>query len=404
LFNLDKKTSKFVLVVNFAMAQNKTMTLEGLFLLVAFLLIPLSHAENNSAIRALTVACQKNGELNLVFDKLKQIPNLNKDNNSAWIIKEVMDIRGSGRRFYRITRRENGKLKSYIVMRFNDSRADNLNFVKATDFLQSHGVKVPKVFAHEKLEGSEEFLLLEDFGDQLLKRRVEENPQNIESDYKAVLREAAKMHKLKESELAGAPLEPPFNFDYYLWEQDLFREKLLEKAMGLSAEKAHKLLPEAEQKSFIEKIASQERFLLHRDFQSENILFPTPHSPGFIDYQGMRLGRPEYDIASLLYDPYVSIAPNIRENLLKNSFERLKKIKVLPQNLKYSDWKHDYFAPAASQRLMQALGAYGRLSTEGGKPEYAQYIPIARARLLEVLQMAGAFKELQDYLQSLPKI
>ena len=44
--------------------------------------------------------------------------------------------------------------------------------------------------------------------------------------------------------------------------------------------------------------------LLHRDFQAANIKI---HHGAchWIDFQGMRLGAAGYDIASLLYDPYV---------------------------------------------------------------------------------------------------
>ena len=40
-----------------------------------------------------------------------------------------------------------------------------------------------------------------------------------------------------------------------------------------------------------------------------------------IDYQGLRLGRPEYDVASLLYDPYVEMAAGERAELLRVYYE-----------------------------------------------------------------------------------
>lgn len=39
-------------------------------------------------------------------------------------------------------------------------------------------------------------------------------------------------------------------------------------------------------------------------------------SAWLIDFQGMRPGLPQYDLASLLLDPYVSLKPNEREELM----------------------------------------------------------------------------------------
>ena len=56
-------------------------------------------------------------------------------------------------------------------------------------------------------------------------------------------------------------------------------------------------------------------YLLDRDYQSQNLkvcqgrLF-------VIDFQGARLGPPQYDIAALLYDPYASLPRRAREALL----------------------------------------------------------------------------------------
>jgi aminoglycoside/choline kinase family phosphotransferase len=43
---------------------------------------------------------------------------------------------------------------------------------------------------------------------------------------------------------------------------------------------------------------------VHRDFQSQNIIARSGHAY-LIDFQGMRPGLAEYDLASLLFDPYV---------------------------------------------------------------------------------------------------
>ena len=51
---------------------------------------------------------------------------------------------------------------------------------------------------------------------------------------------------------------------------------------------------------------------------------------------------------------------------------------------------HDFYLCAA-QRLMQALGAYGNLSVNKGKPRYRQFVPVALKRL------QGVMKNLPEY-------
>ena len=56
------------------------------------------------------------------------------------------------------------------------------------------------------------------------------------------------------------------------------------------------------------------RVLVHRDFQSQNIIIRNSYAY-LIDFQGMRPGLAEYDLASLLYDPYVDLPEVERSEL-----------------------------------------------------------------------------------------
>ncbi len=60
--------------------------------------------------------------------------------------------------------------------------------------------------------------------------------------------------------------------------------------------------------------------LVHRDLQSQNVMIVNGE-PVFIDFQGMRLGSPFYDLGSLLYDPYVEIGEAERVALLKYYYD-----------------------------------------------------------------------------------
>ena len=77
----------------------------------------------------------------------------------------------------------------------------------------------------------------------------------------------------------------------------------------------------AELAGLIEGLAGEPRRLLHRDFQSSNVMVRDGR-PWLIDYQGLRWGVAEYDIASLLYDPYVDLEPSQRDFVRRGFLRR----------------------------------------------------------------------------------
>ena len=110
-----------------------------------------------------------------------------------------------------------------------------------------------------------------------------------------------------------------------------------------------------------------------------------------IDYQGVREGRPEYDLASLLYDPYVNLSPEERAGLL-DYYQKLRR------GTDGAEVTEEVVAMAACQRLMQALGAYGKLGAGDGKTAFLRHIPAAVANLRAVLASSGLLPGLADAL------
>jgi len=142
---------------------------------------------------------------------------------------------------------------------------------------------------------------------------------------------------------------------------------------------------ERERKRLARECASLPATAIHRDFQSENVLLHNGRVR-FVDFQGARRGPAEYDVASLIFDPYIlAIDERIADELYayycslpgnENSLERSLLV-------------------CSAQRLMQALGAYGNLSLHKGKEWYREYVPVALERLGIVLRRAGDFPQLQ---------
>ncbi|MEM7013686.1 MAG: phosphotransferase, partial [Verrucomicrobiota bacterium] len=127
--------------------------------------------------------------------------------------------------------------------------------------------------------------------------------------------------------------------------------------------------------------------LIHRDFQSQNVMIRAG-APVFIDYQGLRFGLAEYDIASLIYDPYVSMTNEQREELI-----------VFAENLSIEPIFRQQLRACACQRLMQALGAYGFLGLTKKKTAFLDHIEPAIANLRQVALEDGGLPILEPLLQ-----
>lgn len=114
---------------------------------------------------------------------------------------------------------------------------------------------------------------------------------------------------------------------------------------------------------------------LHRDFQSRNIMIHDGQI-AFIDYQGGRLGPIQYDLASLLIDPYASLPEALQNELLAYGVEALQK----RRDFDYHRFVRGYGLCAVSRNL-QILGAFAFLSGNKGKTRFKSYIPQAAKSL-----------------------
>jgi aminoglycoside/choline kinase family phosphotransferase len=134
---------------------------------------------------------------------------------------------------------------------------------------------------------------------------------------------------------------------------------------------------------------------MHRDMQSRNIMLKDGRWH-FIDFQGGRLGPVQYDLASLLIDPYVSLMPAEQASLLDYGIRRLAEMRSFDA----ADFRQG-FEHCALARNLQILGAFGFLSTVKAKPYFADYIPAALRSLHERLAAFGdrCFPKLKQTLQ-----
>jgi aminoglycoside/choline kinase family phosphotransferase len=297
---------------------------------------------------------------------------------------------GSERKFYRIRFGD----ESMIFVKYSGHKEENRHYVDIARFLGSAGVPVPEIHRHDPEDG---LIWMQDLGEQDLWsfRNCAWEPRR--AFYESTLDGVLRMHTTATELASGVDLhlERVFDADLYLWEQGYFFENCLGNYYRTSGAELAELASLPALRGAAEALSSRPRVLVHRDFQSQNVMIQEG-SAWLIDFQGMRHGLAQYDLASLLYDPYVSLAPDERSGLL--SFYK----KNLANNGgKIASDFDEVFLWCAMQRLMQALGAYGFLGLKKNRPDFLAHTPVALRSLIEVASKLDGLAPLVKKLNSL---
>jgi N-acetylmuramate 1-kinase len=295
---------------------------------------------------------------------------------------------GSDRKFYWI---RCSPEQTLILVKYNLEREENRHYVQIANFLDAHGIRVPKIYFHDPAEG---LIWIEDLGESDLYSYRHESWLVRRAFYESALDQIATLHAFPESVCVEMKEHLPaeFNAALYVWEQDYFFENCLGRYFGIDNVKLDALATLPALQEIAERLAGLPRVLVHRDFQSQNIIMRNSLAY-LIDFQGMRPGLPEYDLASLFFDPYVDLSSAERTELISYYRERqAENCRIISGEF------DDILRLCAMQRLMQALGAYGFLGLVKGHKHFLKYVPAAMTSLRSVVEQIEGLHELEALL------
>lgn len=299
---------------------------------------------------------------------------------------------GSDRKFYRV---RCSAEQSLILVKYNLEREENRHYVEIARFLETNGIRAPKIYFHDAEEG---LIWIEDLGEKDLFSQRDESWLVRSVLYESALDQIAKLHAL-DGKTAGSiarSLPAEFNTALYLWEQQYFFENCLGRYFHVEEAKLNELAALPALREIAEELDGTRRVLVHRDFQSQNIISRNGQAH-LIDFQGMRPGLAQYDLASLLYDPYVKLTSNERSELTEYYRDAQCKNDIV------TDEAFDRLLTlCAMQRLMQALGAYGFLGLVKKHQAFLDYIPDALLSLRGILEDIRGLDSLRSVLATLP--
>ena len=186
-------------------------------------------------------------------------------------------------------------------------------------------------------------------------------------------------HALRESFDPSRVHNKPYDFELMtVWESGYFRERCVTNLATVTHDAEYL---QREFKELANKVLELDcEHFLYRDFQSTNILLHEGRAR-YIDFQGARKGPAQYDLASLLCDPYAALPAALRSDLFEVYVRAALELKLIDEEAFRRGWPL-----VAVHRVMQALGAYGLLSVVKGKRQFLLHLPVATRTLNELLE------------------
>lgn len=286
---------------------------------------------------------------------------------------------GSDRRWYRLRRGGASLVMVDHGIRLGAAPGEADSFVHIGRHLHDQGLPVPRIIRDDAFAG---LVFVEDLGDRHLQTHVA--GMSACADILSLYREVIDL-LVRLSTTGGRGFDPDWTWQTPRYDREVIVEKecryFIEAfVQGYCGRKVAFQRIEAESHRLADGILAENASgFMHRDFQSRNILISAGR-PHVIDFQGGRLGPAEYDLASLLIDPYVALPAALRETLRDDFIARYHEQTGKPPE----DIAATYRLCALSRNL-QILGAFGFLAKNKGKTFFADYIPQALASLQQNL-------------------
>lgn len=290
---------------------------------------------------------------------------------------QSLRLEGSHRRYFRCHKTSNNA--SAVLCIENPYIPENHDFLSIQQQLNQASIPVPEILALDAQHG---LMLQSDGGSRDLQTWMDSDStatdEAIESHYLQLVDTILLMQSL--------PVKPPvstrsFDKEKLHWEMEFLYERLekVQESRGIN------VVPSFELKMFLLEMCEalstyDNQCFVHRDFHSRNVMLHNGNVT-IIDFQDARFGNRYYDLASLLFDPYVNLTPALRKKCVDHYFDKagLEKGRgtLYLQGL---------------QRILKALGSYLYLSLELNKTSYLECVEKALNQL-EVCLHLGRFPD-----------
>ncbi|MFP5429933.1 MAG: aminoglycoside phosphotransferase family protein [Gammaproteobacteria bacterium] len=299
---------------------------------------------------------------------------------------QVVSGDASFRRYFRLPL-ESGSL---IAVDAPPAKENSRPFVAIARALRAHGVHVPEVLAADFEQG---FMLLEDFGDALLRPALTDD--TVDALYGRAME--ALVHLLGCDEVPGYSL-PPYDRQRLTDEMRLLRDWFVVQYLGLDLDAEQESVLSNAFTMIVDAVLEQPQVFVHRDYHSRNLMLLAGGEIGVIDFQDAVTGPVTYDLVSLLRDAYVVWPQESIERWVREFAALLRREHRINGTsdatfMRWFDWM-------GAQRHLKVVGIFARLSIRDGKHGYLDDIPVVFNYLLAEIRPYPEFHALFALLRN----
>jgi aminoglycoside/choline kinase family phosphotransferase len=280
--------------------------------------------------------------------------------DAGWAGAATLPIAGdaSARKFARLSKRGNSAV---LMDASSDGAGSSMRFAEMSAWLRERGFSAPVVLASD-LAG--ELLLVEDFGDAVFARLLEDTPSReteiyiTTAEFLSQFQRHAPPRNLPHLDGPALGQLTALVFDWYIPGMGGQRQSPATHIPDLIAGLYDRLAGEAPLVTSL------------RDFHAENVIWlPSRRGVarlGLLDFQDAVAAHPAYDLVSFLQDARRDLRPATEAD-------------TIDLYCKLTGRDTASFAPIyaliGAQRALRILGVFARLILRSGKPRYAQFMP-----------------------------
>lgn len=269
--------------------------------------------------------------------------------DAGWADAQVdpLTADASARRYLRLT---DGDRRAVLM---DDPPPGSLApYQRMTEWLRTREFHAPRILVADPQHG---FLLLEDLGDQLLAKVVQDDPRRTEALY-------AQVTDLLVALSSHAPPDGLLSLDG----AELARQVALIDDYADATGGQAGGIPSAIRTLWAELCADAPPVTGLRDFHAENIVLLADGTFGILDFQDAVAVHPAYDLVSLLQDARRDIPPAVEEACVARF--------VAATGVDDAQFRAAY-ALMGAQRGLRIMGIFTRLCVQSGKPRYLAFMP-----------------------------
>lgn len=279
---------------------------------------------------------------------------------SGWDNADIRLLAGdaSNRRYDRLTKASGERA---VLMDAPAEKGEDVRpFQRIADHLRSLGLSAPRILKSDPVKG---FLLIEDLGDMIYARILEQDPSLETPIYKAAIDVLLELHRHPTPQMdqysaeVSAPLAA-LAFDWY------------QKGVTGSVNTVAKLEFGRAMHAALAPLDDADQVLIQRDYHAENLIWLPERTDlarvGLLDFQDAMLGHPAYDLVSILQDARRDVSPEVVDGMIE---------RFMTGSAHADSTFLNAYAVLGAQRNLRILGVFARLCLRDGKAHYVDLLP-----------------------------